>query len=302
MRDGMHVALMMGGQSAEREVSLKSGAAVKGALESLGHKVSSVNDIKALKMLQESVDVVFNLLHGADGENGQLAAWLNLEGFTYTGCNHLAGALSWYKDKAKLLVAAAGILTPNSQLVHSDSLWTVTSEGPWIVKPAGEGSSVGLHKADDNAQLKQAVNDTLRVTDSVLIEDYIEGTECTVGIVAGEVLPVVAILPEGKLYDYKAKYHSKKTQYLCPPDFDLDCQAALQADAIKAFNVLELSGWGRVDFIVDDQGRRWFLEANTTPGMTLTSLLPKAAAVHGWSFNELVERILLTAFNGGKGE
>ncbi len=299
MNNNMHVALMMGGHSAEREVSLRSGEAVKEALLSHGHQVTTVNDTEALKQLDQPVDVVFNILHGADGEDGQLAAWLNREGYRYTGCDHLAGALSWYKDKAKVLVADAGVLTPQAQCVrHVDDL-AVQSEGPWIVKPAGEGSSVGLYKANDSEQLKQAVVAALSVADMVLVEDYIDGTECTVGIVDGVVMPVVAIVPEGELYDYQAKYQSQQTQYLCPPPFEAAWQDGLKEDAIKVFNALSLSGWGRVDFIVDDQGRRWFLEANTTPGMTKTSLLPKAAAVHGWSFEVLVDKILGTAFMGG---
>ncbi|WP_154223840.1 D-alanine--D-alanine ligase family protein [Marinicella rhabdoformis] len=295
----LNVALMRGGHTAEREVSLNSGAAVQQALETLGHVVFPVDDIAVLKALHEKVDVVFNLLHGADGEDGQLAAWLNQEGYAYTGCDHLAGALSWYKDKSKVLVAAEGVSTPNAQCISDVNDLAMTTDGPWIVKPAGEGSSVGLFKANNSAELLAAVEESLRLSKLILIEDYIEGVECTVGIVGGEVLPVVSIVPDGELYDYQAKYESKNTQYHCPPNFDRAWQKALQQDAIKVFNALSLSGWGRVDFIVDDQGRRWFLEANTTPGMTKTSLLPKAAAVHGWDFTTLVAKILNSAFVGG---
>lgn len=299
MNKCMHIALMMGGHSAEREVSLNSGAAVKQALETLGHVVYPVDDCQALKALQQPVDVVFNLLHGADGEDGQLAAWLQQEGYLYTGCDHLAGALSWYKDKAKILVSAAGVRTPNAQCIQKIEELEISSEGPWIVKPAGEGSSVGLFKANNSAELKQAVTEALQLSDMLLVEDYIDGVECTVGVVDGEVMPVVSIVPNGELYDYQAKYQSQNTQYHCPPTFDVRWQKDLQQDAIKVFNALSLSGWGRVDFIVDEQGGRWFLEANTTPGMTETSLLPKAAAVHGWDFTTLVQRILQTAFVGG---
>lgn len=295
----MKVALMMGGHSAEREVSLNSGAAVQKALEALGHVVFPVNDTDELKALTVQVDVVFNLLHGADGEDGQLAAWLNQEGYAYTGCDHLAGALSWYKDKSKILVDAVGVRTPQAQCISDLDELVITSEGPWIVKPAGEGSSVGLFKANNSAELTQAVSDSLNLSGLILVEDYIQGVECTVGVVGGEVLPVVSIVPDGELYDYQAKYESRKTQYHCPPTFDKSWQEALQTDAVKVFNALSLSGWARVDFIVDDQGHRWFLEANTTPGMTETSLLPKAAAVHGWDFATLVAKILDSAFIGG---
>ncbi|WP_223787575.1 D-alanine--D-alanine ligase [Marinicella meishanensis] len=299
----LHVALLMGGHSAEKEVSLNSGAAVEQALLQLGHRVTVVRELHELRQLgPAAVDVVFNIWHGAEGEDGQLAAWLALEGYRST-CGDFAGAcVSWHKDLAKTLVAAAGILTPNSQLLHRMEELAVNGEGPWIVKPATEGSSVGLYKVDDAKQLQQAVSAAFAVTDQVLVEDYIDGQECTVGLVGEVVLPVVSIEPANELYDYQAKYQSQATQYHCPANFAADWQQALQADAQTIYRVLNINGWCRIDFIVDAQGRRWFLEANTTPGMTSTSLLPKAAAVHGWDFTQLVAAILATADNGGQDE
>lgn len=288
----LNVAVLMGGFSAEREVSLKSGAAVSAALEKLGHHVMQVNDIKELQALNQTVDVVFNILHGADGEDGQLAAWLKQQGYASTSCDYVGACISWHKDLAKVLVEKVGVKTPKSQILKDVNELVVTSDDAWIVKPACEGSSVGLYKAETADQLKAAVTASLQETDEVLVETFIQGMECTVGIVDGEVLPVVSIKPASELYDYQAKYQSSSTQYQCPPDLPETLQKQLQEDALKAYSALHLSAWCRIDFIVDAQGNRWFLEANTTPGMTTTSLLPKAAKVHGWTFEQLVAQIL----------
>lgn len=292
----LNVVLMMGGASAEREVSINSGTAVQMALKELGHQVQVADDIEGLKMLnKQAIDVVFNILHGADGEDGQLAAWLNLEGYQSTCVGFAGASLSWHKDHAKAIVAKAGLLTPNSQLLKQASDLNITNNGPWIVKPASEGSSVGLFKANTETELIQSVDSAFQVASEILVEDFIEGTECTVGVVGEDVLPVVSIVPASELYDYHAKYQSSNTTYHCPANFSSDWQLALQQDAEVACRALNIYGWCRVDFIVDKQGQRWFLEVNTTPGMTNNSLLPKAATVHGWSFNRLVAEILATA-------
>lgn len=292
------VVLMMGGHSAEREVSLRSGAAVKQALMNLGHDVEVVEDIKALKQWSpDSVSLVFNILHGADGEDGRLAAWLEAEGYRSTCVNFTAACVSWHKDLAKRVVTAAGLLTPESQLLKTPSDLNVSGAGPWIVKPATEGSSVGLFKAEDQRSLKQHIVAAFEVCDEVLVEDFITGTECTVGVVGDTVLPVVEIVPADGLYDYHAKYQSQQTAYHCPARMPAAWQQALQKDALAACEAINIRGWCRVDFIVDETGRRWFLEVNTTPGMTAASLLPKAAAAQGWEFDQLVEAIINTADN-----
>lgn len=290
------IALMMGGHSAEREVSLSSGQAVANALKELGHEVIAINDINELKSLaRHEIDLVFNLLHGADGEDGRLAAWLALEKLPFTGCEYKAAALSWHKDVAKTMVTKQGILTPPFQVLNQpEQLVIDATQGPWIVKPAGEGSSVGLVKVNHADELAAAVQQVFNLTDTVLVESYIKGIECTVGLVGDVVLPVVSIHPAGELYDYNAKYASGTTQYHCPPDFSKDLQNQLQTDARQICQLLGIKGWSRVDFIVDEAGRCWFLEVNTTPGMTATSLLPKAAKVYGWDFKQLVAEIMKT--------
>ena len=291
------IALLMGGHSAEREVSLSSGQAVAEAIKALGHEVICVNDVNELKALScHDMDVVFNLLHGADGEDGRLAAWLALENLTYTGCSYVGACLSWHKHMAKTLVSQQGIMTPAFQLLNKpEQLIVDAAEGPWIVKPASEGSSVGLTKVNHADDLSEVVQQAFNLTDQVLVEQFVDGVECTVGMVGDVILPVVSIEPAGDLYDYEAKYNSQETRYQCPAPFSKALQRQLQSDTKQIFEVLQIAGWGRVDYIVDDSGQRWFLEANTTPGMTAKSLLPKAAQVHGWDFNRLVAEIIKTS-------
>jgi D-alanine-D-alanine ligase len=295
---GLHIAVIMGGTSAERAVSLRSGAAVVKALQQGGYKVTIIDGVEQLMQTQtKQFDAVFNILHGEAGENGALAALLDCLKVKYTGCDMSGGVLSWNKDIAKTLVRSKGLSTPQAQLLNNiEELQTPKGVGPWIVKPTKEGSSVGLFLAKNVKELEQCVNKALQLVATILIEDFIDGTECTVAIVNGQVLPVVRIEPEVGLYDYEAKYESKGTQYFCPSGFSEELEQALKTDAQKAFDVLGLKGWARIDFIVDKEGRRWFLEANTTPGMTETSLVPKAAAAIGWSFKHLVQQILSTAF------
>jgi len=299
----MNVAVVMGGKSAEREVSLRSGNAVMKALREQNINVKAIDGINELLSLEiNTIDAVFNILHGGAGENGELAGLLSCLGAKFTGCDVSGAVLSWNKDIAKTLVANKGIKTPLSQTITHSSELKVQGNGPWIVKPTKEGSSVGLYFTEAQTQLKLNVDDALQTVDSVLVEDFIEGTECTVAVVNGQVLPVIKIQPATGLYDYQAKYESNETQYFCPSGFDIDLENALKNDALLAFKTLELKGWARIDFIVDKEGNRWFLEANTTPGMTETSLVPKAAAIHGWHFNRLVKEILDTAFNGDSHE
>ena len=300
MTDYGVIAVVMGGDSAEREVSLNSGAAVLQALQRQDYAAVLVDGMPELKQLvaQGRVDTVFNILHGAEGENGILAAWLAAEQVAFTGCDHEGGVLSWLKDKAKDIIRQAGLDTPLSVVMEAHDAFDdvhVPGDGPWIVKPAAEGSSVGIVKVDQKEDLAAAAQLAFVHCDRILIEQYIDGMECTVGIVNGQVLPVVSIVPDGVLYDYEAKYESDKTQYHCPSLLDADSEKLLQQDAMRIFDLLCLRGWARIDFLVDQQGRRWFLEANTTPGMTTASLVPKAAATHGWDFDRLVEEILKTS-------
>jgi len=293
----LSVAVVMGGVSAEREVSLRSGEAVIKALKNNGVQVLACDGVKQLmKNDVEKFDAVFNILHGEAGENGELAGLLSQLNVNCTGSDMTGAVLSWHKDIAKTLVEKTGLKTPGSQLIFKSNELKQEGSGPWIIKPTQEGSSVGLYYAQTQEQLEEAVAKALVDVNSILVESFIKGTECTVAIVEDKVLPVIRIEPAVGMYDYKAKYESSETQYFCPSGFDDALNKKLQEQAMKAFKVLKLKGWGRVDFIVDEHKIPWFLEANTTPGMTKTSLVPKAAKAMGWSFDELVMHILATAF------
>lgn len=293
-----NIIVIYGGNSAEREVSLNSGKAVISSLTNQGYNVKPVDGVEELLKLDDlnSYDAVFNILHGEAGENGQLASLLTLLNIKYTGCDCKGAILSWHKDIAKKLVTQAGLLTPSSVVQTKNSSINISGNGPWIVKPTQEGSSVGLYFEDDKNKLEKTIDQALSTVDSVLVEEFIDGVECTVAIVDNIVLPVVKIIPNNGLYDYEAKYESAETGYYCPSGFSSELESMLKQDATTAYQTLGLKGWARVDFIVDENNNCWFLEANTTPGMTKTSLVPKAAKSFGWSFDQLVSKILGSAF------
>lgn len=293
----LNVAVIMGGISAEREVSLRSGIAIVKSLKKFCQNVEAIDGVKAfLESDFNQFDAVFNILHGEAGENGELAGLLSSLGIKYTGCNLSAAAVSWNKDFSKTIVANHNIKTPQSQLISKASELKIKNTGPWIVKPNQEGSSVGLFYSENEIQLKNNITEALSKVNTILVEDFIKGTECTVSIVKGKALPVIKIIPKVGLYDYDAKYESGNTGYFCPSGYDSKLESSLQKDALKAYNALGLSGWARIDFMVDESSQHWFLEANTTPGMTETSLVPKAAKAIDWNFDELVLQILSTAF------
>lgn len=297
----MNIAVIMGGKSAEREVSLRSGNAVVDALLAQDIQAVAIDGLEGfIKANPNKFDAVFNILHGEAGENGELAGLLSSLNINYTGCDVNGAVLSWNKDIAKTLVIKEGLKTPTAQKLTTRADLKITGSGPWIVKPTKEGSSVGLYYANDEVKLLVAVEKALNDVDSILVETFVKGTECTVAIIKGVVLPVVRIEPEVVLYDYQAKYESKATKYFCPSGYDKTLESALQRDALIAYKTLGLKGWARIDFMVDDNGQHWFLEANTTPGMTETSLVPKAAKAIGWNFEQLVKEILSTAFEEDK--
>lgn len=293
----LKVIVIYGGHSAEREVSIRSGEAIIRALKKSGHEVTAVDGVQEfLKINTNHYDVAFNIIHGEAGENGELAGLLKSKQIKFTGSDVKGAVLSWHKDIAKELVAKAGLKTPQSQTVKALDELKIPTSGQWIVKPTQEGSSVGLYLAKSPQELKPIVEKALQDVSTVLVEEFIEGQECTVGIIDDLALPVVRIQPKVGLYDYDAKYESHETSYFCPSGFPDFVEQKLKKQALQAFSALSLKGWARVDFIVDANHDCWFLEANTTPGMTETSLVPKAAKACGWSFQQLVENILQTAF------
>ncbi|HHZ8495859.1 TPA: D-alanine--D-alanine ligase [Enterobacter mori] len=298
------IAVLFGGTSAEREVSLNSGTAVLAGLREGGVDAHPVDpkeiDVTQLKAM--GFDKVFIALHGRGGEDGTLQGLLELIGMPYTGSGVMASAISMDKLRSKLLWQGAGLpvapwvaLTRTAfELGLSDSVNTrIAALGlPVIVKPSREGSSVGMSKVDKAEDLSAALTLAFQHDEEVLIEKWLSGPEFTVAMLGEEILPSIRIQPAGVFYDYEAKYLSDETQYFCPSGLEAEREADLQSLVLKAWNVLGCRGWGRIDVMLDGDGQFYLLEANTSPGMTSHSLVPMAARQAGMSFSQLVVRIL----------
>ena len=292
------VAVLMGGHSAEREVSLQSGAAVLAALQRRGVDARAI-DCAALDTLQQlqqgGFARAFIVLHGRGGEDGVMQGALESLEMPYTGSGVLASALGMDKWRSKLLWQACDLPVPRSLCVDANSeLGAVVQQLglPLFIKPAREGSSVGISKVEALAQLPEAIALARQHDELVLAEQYCGGGEYTVAILDGEALPVVKIESSRPFYDYEAKYLRDDTRYLCPCELPGQQQQAMQALALQAFAVLGCRGWGRIDILLDEHGRAVLLEANTVPGMTSHSLVPMAAQAAGIDFDELVWRVL----------
>jgi D-alanine-D-alanine ligase len=295
------VAVVMGGSSAEREISLDSGRNVLAALKARGIDAHAIDGIPALldALRAGHFARVFNILHGGGGENGQLQGALDALGVPYTGSGILGAALSLDKIRAKQVWMTRGLPTPKFEALPrgGDVHAVVARLGlPVIVKPAWEGSSVGITRVFEDADLEAAVELAARYPGELMVEQLIEGDELTVSILGDQVLPSIRIVPEGGYYDYHAKYVAEDTQYICPGLVDVAAEDALRVLARSAFDALACAGWGRVDVMRDRTGAFWLLEVNTAPGMTTHSLVPKAAGTVGLDFETLCLRILDTSF------
>jgi D-alanine-D-alanine ligase len=304
-REFGRVAVLMGGTSSEREVSLDSGRNVLEALRRRGVNATAVDGIPVLTAAltgpsETRFDRVFNILHGnrGGGEDGVLQGLLEALGVPYTGSGVLGSALSMDKIRTKQVWLSLGLPTPAyASLERGDDVVAAAHKLglPVIVKPACEGSSVGVSRCFKDADLAAAVELAARYEGSLLVEQLIEGDEYTVAVLGVEALPSIRIVPAGEYYDYHAKYLAEDTQYLCPGASGATEQE-LGSLALAAFFAAGCSGWGRVDFMRDRAGRPWLLEVNTAPGMTSHSLVPKAARQRGIEFDELVWRVLETSF------
>ena len=333
----MKVLVLMGGISAERDVSLASGEAIVKALKSAGYKVIALDTAQGQKLLPDTgkylpegvkpkppdtselekkgkelalkaidsfdfseVDVIFLALHGGQGEDGTVQALLDLTGKPYTGSGVLASALAMNKSMSKKRFEREGILTPEWFLIEDTELSSINSLAerieksfnfPCVVKPNNQGSTVGLTVVSKKQDLKKAFDCAQEYSSHILIERYIAGRELTVGILGDTPLPVVEIIPEHGIYDYECKYTHGKSNYICPAEIPEEKTKEIQAIGLKAFKALGCEGYARVDFRYGEDGRFYCLEVNTLPGMTATSLVPKAAKALGISFPELVDRI-----------
>lgn len=286
---GKKVALLMGGPGKERPVSLNSGAAVAGALRSSGAEVFEIDVTGPGFQLPAGTDLAFNIIHGTFGEDGELQAILDRLGVPYTGEGEVGSRLAFDKIASKRRFDEAGV--PNAKWEILDAVRQPAIPLPLVAKPPREGSSVGVHIVHREDDLVPALQDCLSRDKEVLVEEFVQGRELTVGIVGGEVLPVVEIVPKVDFYSYENKYTKGNSDYFCPARIDENATRAVQAAALAAHRALGLEVYSRVDVLLDSSNRPFVLEVNTIPGMTATSLLPKAAAVAGLDFVSLCEEI-----------
>ncbi len=293
------VAVLMGGWSAERKVSLKSGKAVLAALQRKGvdaHGIDVDRDISET-LKRGNVDRAFIVLHGRGGEDGVIQGVLETLQIPYTGTGILGSALAMDKVRSKRLWSGMGLPTPEYLLIHGEEdLETAGVLGfPLIVKPVHEGSSIGISRVSDAASLQRAWVMARQYDREVLAERWITGTEYSVTILDDQALPVIRLETPHDLYDYAAKYESDDTGYFIPSGLSKTAESGMQELALRAFRALGATGWGRVDIMVDEREQPWLIEANTVPGMTDHSLVPMAAAAVGLSFSELVMKILVAS-------
>jgi D-alanine-D-alanine ligase len=294
------IAVLMGGTSAERPVSLRSGDAVFSALKSVGADVVAIDvQAHAISQLTElDFDIAFIALHGRGGEDGTIQGVLEWLDKPYTGSGVMASALAMDKWRTKMIWQAAGLPTPTAFLLEDNSDWSGLINAldlNAIVKPAREGSSIGMRRVHNADELKNSYEFACEYDGMVLAERWVEGREFTVAIVDGEALPVIQLKTSHEFYDYDAKYEANDTEYLLPSELSEIEERHLQQLALKAFDILGAQGWGRIDVMQDRSGDFWLLEANTSPGMTDHSLVPMAAKAHGLDFSALVLRLLIEA-------
>jgi D-alanine-D-alanine ligase len=300
----------MGGDSAERQVSLNSGQAALDALQRKGVDAFAIDirfntSTSICQQLNElKIDIAFIALHGRGGEDGIIQSILDSLHIPYTGCDVAASALSMDKLRSKLLWSGAGLPTPEYKLVKADSDFIQAVQKikqsldfPVMVKPVHEGSSIGMSKAVDEKSLYDALQTASHYDQEILVEKWITGKEYTAAVLDGETMPLIRLETPREFYDYQAKYQSDDTVYHCPSGLDNKQEAEFQRLSLDAFNWIGASGWGRVDLMCDEQNKPWLIEINTVPGLTDHSLVPMAAKQQGMDFDELIYRILLTATN-----
>jgi D-alanine-D-alanine ligase len=299
------VAVLMGGNSAEREISLISGQTVLDALVAQGvdaHKVDVATDV-AITLAQGEYDRAFIMLHGRGGEDGQIQGLLKSMALPFTGSDISAAVLSMNKRLSKQIWGQQGLPTANYQSVsvNSDIKNIIESVGlPLIIKPVNEGSSIGMSKVSTEQGLTDAIQNAAQYDSEIIAERWINGPEFTVAILGEEALPVIRLKTPNEFYDYEAKYKANTTEYLCPCGLSEQDEATCKRLALEAFTALGMKGWGRIDMMQDSDGQFYLLEANSVPGMTDHSLVPIAAVNAGISFEQLVLRVLEQTVEGGE--
>ncbi|MBU6398816.1 MAG: D-alanine--D-alanine ligase [Verrucomicrobia bacterium] len=300
VRQSLTITVMLGGPSAEREVSLRSGAAVGRALRSLGHTVHELDPAVPGWELPAGTDAVFLALHGSYGEDGTVQRQLDKLGVAYTGCDAEASRVAFDKVQTKERCLAAGVPTPRFAVIASAAAdWPAGWEPPVVLKPVRQGSSVGLQFVEARAGWRAALAEALRFDHEVLVEERIVGRETTVGVLDGVALPLVEVRPRQGAYTYGNKYTAGATEYFCPAPFEAAVTERIQRAGLAAFDAVGGRDYGRVDVMVAGSGSPLVLEVNTLPGMTETSLLPMAAAARGLTFGALCQRMVELALRHG---
>lgn len=300
------IAVLMGGDSSERTVSLRSGDAVLQALLAAGADAFAI-DVQGHainQLLDAQFDIAFIAMHGRGGEDGTVQGVLEWLDKPYTGSGVMASALAMDKWRTKLLWSAAGLPTPKAFILSDNSDWQqiITAlNNNAIVKPAREGSSIGMRRVHHSTELQESYQYASQYDAMVLAEEWVSGAEFTVAVVDGEVLPAIQLKTSHEFYDYEAKYQSNDTQYLLPCGLTVAKENELKELVLKAFEVLGCEGWARMDVMQDEQGGFWLLEANTVPGMTDHSLVPMAAKAAGMNMSALVLALLQEAKNRTRG-
>ncbi len=297
------VAVLMGGPSSEREISLLSGKAVLAALQARGVDAHAFDPAERplTTLSAEGFKRVFIALHGRYGEDGTVQGALETMAIPYTGSGVMASALAMDKWRTKMIWLQVGLPTPRYLVLTAEADWKQVAREiglPLIVKPAREGSTIGISKVTRLEDLSKAYDDAARHDPLVLAEQFIEGREVTVSILGGRALPVIRIEAPGGNYDYQNKYFSDDTRYFCPSGLPSELEKGIQTISLEAFRLLDCRGWGRADLMIDAAGKPWLLEMNTSPGMTAHSLVPMAAREAGLSFEDLVMAILESAHVG----
>ncbi|MBI5140815.1 MAG: D-alanine--D-alanine ligase [Nitrospirae bacterium] len=289
----------MGGESAEREVSLASGRGIADELARIGYTVVEIDAGRdlAARVTEAEIDLAFIALHGGAGENGAVQGMFEVMGMPYTGSGILASAAAMDKAASKILFARAGLRVPGHVVVDKDSAEAFSADSigfplPYVVKPAAEGSSIGVCIVNSEPELQAALADAFRYGSRALVEEYVKGKEIQIGVLRNRTLGGVEVRPKKAFYDYECKYTKGMTEYILPPEIPDDVLERLKDAALRAHRALGCSVYSRVDFLVDSTGREYVLEVNTLPGMTPTSLMPKIAALAGMSFGMLLEEII----------
>ena len=304
----MKVAVLYGGVSGEREVSLTSGEGMVEALKERGHDVIAIDfhPERANELLSLEVDVVVSALHGKYGEDGRVQSLLEMANIPYTGSGVLASALAMDKARAKVIFAASGLRVARDTLIESidgieHGIQEWGGEYPCVVKPAQEGSSNGLTIAMNETMLREGIDKAFRCDTAVLIEQYIKGKELTVPVIGNfgneQALPVIEIIPKNEFYDYESKYTEGGSVHVCPAEISDELTKEVQEAAVKAHRALGCSGYSRSDFLISEDGLAYILETNTLPGMTPLSLFPDSARTVGISYGELLERFMELALD-----